>query len=232
MSLSLAEGNLLVEVPAVAEKYFPDIGADEARAVAGELHQRRADAHRADLEAACRYDAPYPEGEHIYQKRHQHPLPEESTYYHCHRTEREQGRKPVHQLHRARIKQLQSDPRHSEDVHLTPELPEIHPALVVYPDVGEKSDLEAVEPDARAHVDILAEHLAETSGLLEHPPREAHVECARHKLLHACLSAPDAAGGKKRGHGVIYRLLRVGERLVGSVRTAEAVGGTQFEGLA
>ena len=61
----------------------------------------------------------------------------------------------MHQLHRARIQELESDSAHAEHMHLTPEFPHAYPALVKDLDRAEERYGESGAPYAGAHVDIL-----------------------------------------------------------------------------
>ena len=84
-----------------------------------------------------------------------------------------------------------------------------------------QADVETCLAHAGTHVDVLAEHLAETTHLLIHLARIAHIERARHKLLHLHLAATDAARGQERRHREGNGLLHIGEVGACRVRSAE-----------
>ena len=78
--------------------------------------------------------------------------------------------------------------------------------------------------DADAEVDVFAEaHGRESAqGVIDLAPH-AHVETARIELVHLLPSAPDAARGEERRHGVVDGFLQGRERGMGAVRSSESV---------
>lgn len=110
-------------------------------------------------------------------------------------------------------------------IDLPPEFPEVSAPLVPYPCFGEQSAAFPCFENADGEVDVLAEtHLRESSQFHIYVAPDSHIEGAWVELVELLLATPDASGGEERRHGIGDGLLCVGERIVGTVRSAESIG--------
>ena len=65
----------------------------------------------------------------------------------------------MHQLERIGIEQLERYARHTKHIGLARKFFQVDTPLVIYKRLANQSDVETCLANARAHVDVLAEHL-------------------------------------------------------------------------
>ena len=83
-------------------------------------------------------------------------------------------------------------------MYLLEELPEVCPALMVYPGTGEQPACISSLEDSDAEVDVLPEaHPRESAQGLVHFPPHTHVEAARIELVHLLFTTANTPGRKK-----------------------------------
>ena len=130
----------------------------------------------------------------------------------------------MHQLQRAGMPLLEVDARDTAIIYLAEELTEVGAALVPNPCTGEQARLVASLHNTVGEVDVLAEaHLREAAQLQIHIAADAHVERTRIELVQFLLPSANAAGGEETRHRVGDGFLHIGERRMGSIRTAEGI---------
>ena len=221
-SLSLAHRHFLVDVTAMLEEDFPDVGLDEAPAVAAQLSETRRNGETSNFQTAGLNEGCHPQHRGIKQDgQDKPPLPQREQQQQG-AAEGKHGGQAMHGLEAVRVKQFEGDARHTEDVGLACKLREAGAALVINKGGTYQADVEACLTHTRTHVDVLAEHFAEAANLLIHIPGIAHIERARHKFLHLHLAATDSTRGQERRHREGDGLLHIGKVGAGRVRTAEA----------
>jgi len=110
----------------------------------------------------------------------------------------------MYYLQRSRVCQMQVDAGNARVVYLFEELSEGRSPFVVDIRFGDECCLKTGFQETETKIDVLAKtHVAISANCMECFRGYPHVEAAGIKSVHRLLLSPDAAGRKKRGHGII-----------------------------